>query len=451
MPDSDEVVQHASDVGTAASHAVASPQPFRVAPTTTAVFNVLGQDLVPVACVSLNDIAFEFDSSFVMPRVKDVDVADVLKLIPGLRKRHVTASGQLPLASVFGHADPTGTEDYNKHLSGRRATAVYGLLTHRADIWMGLYNAAFGGDDWKKAKVVDTMRKHVGKSAPADVSALIAAYMALLCPQKLEAADFLGKGKAGGKADMQGCGKVNPVMVFSKEEDQKFSKPANHQERDSQNQTNRRVVIYFFRGNIKLDPAQWPCPLASADASGCKPRFFSDGDHRRSPASAHRVFPLVKDTFGCRFYDRIAHNSPCESPAGRRRFLRIFVRDVQGKPIANEVYTLEIEGKLVSTDADRTGGDGLVRKEISWEASKGVLKVRTHEWDIQIETPPPHTDEEGARVRLANLGYFPDPTIPDEDTLKYSLWEFQDANGVERTGELDAATVKKLDEIHNIS
>ena len=186
MAEMQDDILHASDAGTAASQTPQPQQPFRVAPTTESKFNVLAQDLVPVACISLNDIAFEFDSSFVKPRVKDIEVAAILKLISTLRERHKTASGQMPLASVFGHADPTGAIEYNKTLSGRRAKAVYALLTHRSDLWMELYNNPFGGDDWKKAGVADTMRAHVGPGAPGVMDALIQAYMALLCPGKLE-------------------------------------------------------------------------------------------------------------------------------------------------------------------------------------------------------------------------------------------------------------------------
>jgi len=166
MADTDQDIQHASDAGTVANQALPDPQTFRAAPTTTSEFNVLAQDLTPVACVSLNDIAFEFDSSFINPRVKDIEIAPLLKLIPALRQRHQTPSGQLPLASVFGHADPTGDLEHNKRLSGRRAKAVYGLLTHSSDLWRDLYDEPFGGDDWRKAKVLDTMRSHVGPNAP---------------------------------------------------------------------------------------------------------------------------------------------------------------------------------------------------------------------------------------------------------------------------------------------
>ena len=87
--------------------------------------------LIPIACWRVDDIRFAFDSSFIAPdsdatstndiRVELAHLADLVKAHPGC-----------PL-SVFGHADPTGNDDYNKALSGRRATAVYALLIANAD------------------------------------------------------------------------------------------------------------------------------------------------------------------------------------------------------------------------------------------------------------------------------------------------------------------------------
>ena len=35
--------------------------------------------------------------------------------------------------SIFGHADPVGNDEYNKGLSGRRATVIYALLISNSD------------------------------------------------------------------------------------------------------------------------------------------------------------------------------------------------------------------------------------------------------------------------------------------------------------------------------
>src|ERR1051325_745617 len=118
-------IHDASDLGTVASHAPRATQPFLVSPTHASDFNVLALDLIPVACLGLHDVLFEFDSSFVTP-----PIGHILDQLPDLRERHKNKNNELPPVSVFGHADPVGSDDYNKKLSGRRARAVQGLLLH---------------------------------------------------------------------------------------------------------------------------------------------------------------------------------------------------------------------------------------------------------------------------------------------------------------------------------
>src|SRR5579872_7044362 len=107
---------YATEHGTVASHPDRSTQPLLVAPTIADAFNTLGLDIIPVACLSLHDMLFDFDSSF-----PTQDVVKVLKELPGLREKHKDAKLGLPPLSIFGHADPVGGDVYNKPLSGRRA------------------------------------------------------------------------------------------------------------------------------------------------------------------------------------------------------------------------------------------------------------------------------------------------------------------------------------------
>jgi hypothetical protein len=58
--------------GYAASHPVAPLLPILVAPSTRVERNVIRQELVTVACWRLNDLRFDFDSSFVMPAAASV-------------------------------------------------------------------------------------------------------------------------------------------------------------------------------------------------------------------------------------------------------------------------------------------------------------------------------------------------------------------------------------------
>jgi hypothetical protein len=74
--------------------------------------------------------------------------------------------------SRFGHADPVGNDNYNKILSGRRAAAVYGMLTHDAAIWEDLFSntGRFAlpavGDRWGD-EALQTMLAEVGQTPSA--------------------------------------------------------------------------------------------------------------------------------------------------------------------------------------------------------------------------------------------------------------------------------------------
>jgi len=142
---------------------------------------------------------------------------------------------------------------------------------------------------------------------------------------------------------------------------------------------------------------------------------------------------------------------PCHENKGTENkcYLRIYVRDVQGNAVGNEKYRLEIDGALLSTDADQTDGQGMLYKEIPCSAQTGKLTVLTHAWNLQIEVPPPHSDEVGARVRLANLGFFSAPDEPNAEELSFAYWDFQHANQINRSADLDDPTVDSLDKIHN--
>jgi hypothetical protein len=326
--------------GFAADQPARPVEPFLVAPTFASDRNVYRAQLIPVACWRVDNIRFEFDSSFVKP-----EIARELALLAGIMKKHPGA----PL-SIFGHADPVGSDDYNKKLSGRRAIAIYATLTRRSDLWEKLYNDK---DDHWGLKSVQTMLSTLGydpgntKGTPSatttqavrdfqeDIgltkdgdpgpdtrSMLFPAYMDKACVDEsgatfqLQPSDFLARGAdPDGKGDYQGCSEFNPVLMFSEAENKKYSSPAKKLDRDAANAPNRRVVIFLFRKGSVVSPEKWPCPRATDGVEGCTKRFWSDYDLRRGFQKEHREYPVTHDTFACRFYDRIAWKSPCETVA----------------------------------------------------------------------------------------------------------------------------------------
>lgn len=306
MGDDSGIVQNETDKFIAASHPAAPSIPILSAPSDDDHHNSLALDLIPLACLNLHDLVFAFDSSFINP-----DSAEAFAELPPLREDNRMPSGELPVLSLYGHADPVGDDEYNKKLSGRRARAVYGLLTKDVSIWKELLNNPFGGDEWHKNSFVEAMRDAIGADESAATGDVMLLYMNSLFPQTLQKSDFLGRGQdAHGKADFQGCGEFNPLVILSTGENANLSKAA----RNSANQVNRRVLIYLYNPLVPLNPLLWPCPRASENSSGCRKRFFSDGEQRRQAGPTRREYAKTVDTFACRFYDRFASNSPCERP-----------------------------------------------------------------------------------------------------------------------------------------
>ncbi len=401
---------HDSAAGTAASLRRRSQEPLRVAPTTGSEFNVVELDLRPVACLALRDAVFAFDSSFIQPSTGSVPVATLLASLDPLRQRHKDAQGRLPLLSLFGHADPVGKDEYNKLLSGRRAKAVFGLLTHRVDVWQELHDHPQGGDDWRHNGADDTMRRTVGAATSVPRAQVFERYMKSLFPVALGKTEFLGRGQdAQGKADFQGCGELNPVLVFSQDQDREFNAPAKHAARNQANQPNRRVLLYLFPAALAPDPRRWPCPRAHESAAGCKARLFSDADRRRNPGPTERQFVRDEETFACRFYARIADDSPCEQgptstirvrvePAVFTRHGNVMasVQSLDGQPLP-ETGRMRLGGTRLEFVFAAPDGRRFFRPPVDGDATiaDGVSgSVR-----LELDRPVTYTDDAAASAR----------------------------------------------------
>jgi OmpA family protein len=144
------VVHTVTDGGVAGTHSAVEAQPLRVAPSTGKEFNTALLGLIPVACWKVEDTRFAFNSSFVTP-----DITKEIQALADLRKAHSASDPAakntlFPPLSVFGHADPVGGDDYNKALSGRRATAIYAVLISKAepDTSVGLWKQIAATENW---------------------------------------------------------------------------------------------------------------------------------------------------------------------------------------------------------------------------------------------------------------------------------------------------------------
>jgi hypothetical protein len=333
------------EASSAAAQTGAAPLTAFVAPTTTAEFNTLGERLVPKACFKVEDLLFDFASSFIRPDMKE-HLPELARLRDEHKIQDLGGGDIFPPLSIFGHADPVGTDDFNKVLSGRRATAFYAMLVRDTAMWETLFSSPVQDDKWGTRSIqtmLSTVQEPIsvdgiagdetsgavrdfqsanglkpdGDAGPLTRKALFEAYMEALCGPDLKldkTTDFLARNQDGGqgKGDFQGCSKFNPLRVFSTSEAEDFAAATDKSERNQENAPNRRVVTLLFAPGRKVNPSFWPCPRAKEGVADCKKRLFPDESVRRNPQDADRQFEDTGDTFGCRFYQIISDDSPCE-------------------------------------------------------------------------------------------------------------------------------------------
>lgn len=468
-------VHSITDGGVAGLHPEVPPPPAIVAATHSGhECNTLKRSVVPFACWRAHDVRFKFDSSFVLPEIKSE-----IKVLKKLMAAHTLPddTGQpshRPVLSVFGHADPTGSDDYNKVLSGKRAQAIYALLVRDVGLWDDLYQNPQGNDRWEP-DVIQAMQTALGQPltthpSASERKALYQAYMDSICTVpddsgspvvfQLDKTDFLGGGAdAKGKGDYQGCSEFNPVMIFSDEQNQQFSDPDQKEARDAENAQNRRVVIFLFRPGVQVNPNDWPCPRVKEGVGGCKKRFWSDGEKRRSDRfpDKEREYEDTGDTFACRFYDRLSNNSPCERPH-KLVLLRIRLIDVYHQPIKKAAYTLDVDDLHFDGITD---DDGRFRHMVGTTATTGTLRIKA--WTVKLDIVKDLGDASearGARMRIENIGLAAvdgsavtasngdaaDGTI--DDGLRKAILRFQSLVDIEADGTLNGETINKLKEFY---
>jgi hypothetical protein len=329
----------------------------RISPTTNPKWrNTLRPFPKPVACWRMNHAYLRFDSSVIVPEV----AGELTKLAPLARDDRQ--------ATIFGHADPVGSVDYNAKLSARRARSLYGLLTRNVDVWLHLFTPV-EGDRWGLessqtmlaalprqdgagpyyAGLIDGVAGPLtdkatrafqgdeglavdGTAGPITRRRLYERYIDSLTgtpEQPLMRADqFLGdpadaaqaSGKA--KAAYQGCSELNPILLFSAEDERRLSGQQDKRERNERNAPNRRAMVFFFRKAdfVGMSPAQvassWPCPAWDEGAAACRSQLWTDSADRLKNGELERRYESGERTMSCAWYDRFARLSPCE---GHRR------------------------------------------------------------------------------------------------------------------------------------
>ena len=512
---SDNLFLDVSVDGIIAGHVDRTSRVKLIATATEDEFNTLEPLLTTVACALVPDHQFEFESSFIKPQAK----GSFQQLVRLLKSKQ-----DCPI-SIFGHADPVGNDAFNKKLSGRRAMAVAAVLTRDIDLWeKKLFKNKHGNDDWG-LRSIQLMLDHLGFSlgdisglmneetkeavdvfqtqqgldvdgdpGPITRARLFELYMDDLChdksgkPYRIGLDRFIAQGADDqGKGNYQGCGEANPVLIFSEQEQDFYKQDENRDARNEANAPNRRVIVYLFREGTRVDPNAWPCPRALDKDSGCKKRFWSNGNERRSRRETEdqRNFQDTHDTFACRFYHGLARFSPCE--AGQKLWsLKLQVDGPNGDKLAlaNRNFVL-VAGDTATAPTYRgiTDEMGILRAPVFSESVTLTLKLdvsgylfdepeRNEEDDQEDETPAGEEwegedkfwsftleagdllplEEPGylpALQRLFNLGYGEgDPTQWDDRMTQHAIKSFQRSNGIDDSGGVTAETRDAIKKAH---
>ena len=452
--------------GVVATHPGRTELPVLIAPVPESRkskdFNTIRPQLITIACKMLPGRHFAFDSSFIVPESAR-GFTKFARLMKALQEQD--EAGRFPPCTVFGHADPVGDDAYNKILAGRRARAVYGLLTRQFKFWDELYHNAVGGDSWGthsiramlsvslrpgeppyydapldpgsdpqvKKKVdqdtADAIRAYkMARGSPsasptlddATREKLFLEYMDAICqdpdghPFSLKSENFLAQGKGAFlKGDVQGCGDFNELFLLSSDEQAELEKAKEGREtRNALYKKNRRVVVYVFKHGTVIDPARWPCPPSSGPdggPAGCKLRFWSDADRRRKRTRQRRTFGKNMD---------------------------LFLRDADGNPVLDE------RGTPFVIPVEDTGNTMACRWYHAFSVHSPCERAM-EEWIIRLRVDGFKKNATGKKVPipLANRRFV---VLAGESNYAAEIRGRTDANGELRIPVLDERTTMTL-------
>jgi Putative peptidoglycan binding domain len=139
-----------------------------------------------------------------------------------------------------------------------------------------------------------------------------------------------------------------------------------------------------------------------------------------------------------------------------KTLVRLRLMDEEGKVFAGKKYRLDVDGTV---HEGTTPGDGLIEKEIPPDARSGQLTVWLDEdtskpgftWKLKIGHLDPVEEKTGVQARLKNLGFDCGPVdgVVGPRT-QAALRGFQSRAGIPETGQVDAATIGKLRDQHDL-
>lgn len=241
------------------------------------------------SCLIIDDITFSFDRSFFRPARANTIEDDIVQM------RSANPSGARLF--IYGHTDNVGPDAYNKDLSDRRSRSISSFLSHNYKDWLNLHHhEAWGrieiqqvvlalncnGAGGSQPKATLPIEAYIGtlgtKYDNKNLLQLYKDYMEHLISKPLNLNTDFCTPKA-----FSGCSEFNPVIPASTSKDKTT--------RDSENEPNRRVVIFVLEPNAVI-----PCEIGSL-----------------KPCYKYRYKPPAKSSnlFTCEFYDQVIINGKC--------------------------------------------------------------------------------------------------------------------------------------------
>jgi hypothetical protein len=134
--------------------------------------------------------------------------------------------------------------------------------------------------------------------------------------------------------------------------------------------------------------------------------------------------------------------------------LRFHLVSEEDEPYGNAKYVLSVDGEQFT---GTTTSDGAVEHLVPGKSKKAEITVYPdeknssvkHTWTLDLGHLQPIETNAGVKARLRNLGYSVGE-INDEldEKAKRAIKRFQEDQGLEKTGELNDETRKKLEQVY---
>ena len=134
---------------------------------------------------------------------------------------------------------------------------------------------------------------------------------------------------------------------------------------------------------------------------------------------SRREYGVRKDTFACRFYDRLANRSPCETiGAATLCHISVLLRSNSGAvALAEHRYRINVDGAILKGTTDEEGF--LQHKNVP--PGDYPLELDDHETDTQLPTSPLAVSRRLIRVIGARLFEPNDPPDAEIDDPNESV------------------------------